>query len=130
MGARIYIVEDDRDTCDMLAQWLMYCAGVEICGTAASGEEALAQLETIDADLVLIDISLPRMSGIDFLREAKTRWPDLPCLMLSAHSAAMYGERVVSLGASGYVTKGDVDRLVEAVPRVLGGETYLPDAQR
>jgi DNA-binding NarL/FixJ family response regulator len=129
MGMRIFIVEDDKDTRDMLAQFITHCAAGEVCGTAASGEEALAKLEAMGADLVLIDISLPKMSGIDFLREAKTRWPALPCLILSAYPARMYARRVVSLGASGYVTKGEPEQLLDAIPRVLAGETYLSFAQ-
>ena len=130
VGARIYIVEDDKDTCEMLAHFVTVCAGAQVCGTAGSGEDALAQLEAANADLVLVDISLPKMSGLDFLRAAKTRWPGLPCLILSAHPAHMYGNRVVSLGASGYVVKGDAEQLLDAIPHALNGKTYPPFADR
>ena len=127
MGARIYIVEDNSDTRTMLATLIETCCeGVEVCGTAASAEQALDELDAAKVDLVLVDISLPTMSGIDFVRSALARWPQLRCLMLSAHPESMYARRVLALGARGYVAKGDVDQLLEAIPRVLDGGTYLP----
>lgn len=124
--ARICIVEDHEDTRRMLAEFVSHCAGLQVCGMAQSGEEALAQLDGANADLILIDVSLPGMSGIDLLRTTRERWPQLRCLVVSAFQEAMYGKRVLALGAQGYVTKGDPEQLFDAIPLALAGKTYPP----
>lgn len=123
MTGRIYIVEDHPLMRQMLGEFLGATPGLQVCGMAASGEEALGQLERAGADLILVDVSLPQMSGVDLVREARARWPQLRCLMLSGHDSAQYTKHALSAGAQDYVMKGDADALLDAIQRTLGSET-------
>ena len=80
-------------------------------------------------DLVLIDVSLPGISGIELVAELARLYPELPCLMLSAHSDPKHVRQALANGARSYVAKG-APVLVEVVEQVLGGEIYLSDAMR
>src|SRR5262249_59559824 len=91
-----------------------------------NAEDALAKLAETQADLVLVDISLPGMSGLDFLREVRKRWPRLQSLVLTGHDEAAYMFPSFSLGAQGYLSKGNAARLREAIDCVLQGKKYPP----
>ena len=70
------------------------------------------------------------MSGIDLVRQIRTEFPHIRCLVLSGHMTQMYVERALDVGAYGYVLKDDVDGIVEGIRRVLNGEIYLSSALR
>ena len=125
MAGKIYIVEDHAIVREMLGMTVERMMGLSVCGTAASAEEALEQFEKAGADLVLVDMSLPGMSGSELIRAVSERWPGLRCLVLSAHAEAWYVEGALQAGARGYVLKGDPSELERAIRRVLGGEMYL-----
>ena len=124
MTKRVFVLEDHASMRDTLVGFVSEIPGTEVCGAAASAEDALAKLADANADLVLVDISLPGMNGLDFVREAKQRWPRLLCLVLTGHDEAAYMWRAFSLGAQGYVAKGNADQLRMAIGCVLRGETY------
>jgi DNA-binding NarL/FixJ family response regulator len=123
---RIFIVEDHPLMREVIRDYLGAIPGLAICGEAQSGEEALELLEEAAPDLVLVDTSLARMSGIDFVTQARERWAGIRCLMLSGHGQENYVERALDAGASGYVLKGDPAELPRAIRHVLDeGERYL-----
>jgi len=126
--ARVFIVEDHEVMRERIEQFVASLPALELCGSAASAEEALERLGEADAALVLLDISLPRMSGLDFLRKAKLRWPATRFVVLSGHDEAAYSARAFRDGAQAYVSKGDTQRLREAIECVLRGEEYPPRA--
>ena len=121
---RVFVIEDHGTMRDTLVGFVAALPDTEVCGSAASAEDALAKLEEARADLVLVDISLPGMSGLDFLREARKRWPRLLSLVLTGHDEAAYMFPALSLGAHGYLTKGNASRLREAIDSVLQGKKY------
>jgi DNA-binding NarL/FixJ family response regulator len=100
-------------------------ADLDICGEADTGEAALEQIAQMQPDLVLIDVSLPGMSGLDLLDTLHERYPDLACVMLSGHGERSHVDHALMAGARGYVLKGDIDDLVVALHRVIQGEIYL-----
>ena len=80
-------------------------------------------------DLVLMDISMPGRSGLDFIQDVKRAKPGLPVLVVSAHAEKDYAIRALKLGAAGYVSKqGAAETLVTAVKRVLSGGRYVSRA--
>lgn len=115
---------------EMLTALVEDASDFELAGRAETAKEALAGLSEAKADLVVIDVSLPEMSGIELAGEIKTRWPELLCLMLSGHQEVTYAERALAAGAHGYVVKGDPYEIPEAMRHVLGGEKYLSKSLR
>jgi DNA-binding NarL/FixJ family response regulator len=99
---------------------------LEVVAEAGDGAEAVAQALAADIDLVIIDISMPRMTGLQAVRELHARRPDLRILILSMHENEQYLYESLKAGASGYVLKTVVDRdLVEACRAAMRGESFL-----
>ena len=130
MPHRIFIVEDHPMMRRMLHDYIQAEPDLEVCGTAATGAEALVALADLAADLVVVDMSMPKMSGVDLVETLLARQPDLSCLMYSGHSELSYVERARAAGARGYVLKGGPDELPQAIRRVLAGEEYLSESLR
>jgi DNA-binding NarL/FixJ family response regulator len=99
---------------------------IEIVAEGATGREALAAIRAHPLDVCLIDLSLPDLSGMDVLRQAKGNKPDLAILILSAYSEEQYGLNVLKAGASGFVSKELApEHLVAAVRTVAAGRRYV-----
>lgn len=114
--ARVFIVEDHPVVRKGYVAFIRRERDLEVCGEASSAQEALELLPKANADVAVIDVSLPGgMSGIDLLRELKRLYPDLPILVVSGNEEAVYGDLVVSLGAWGYVMKGNAEAFIQAV---------------
>lgn len=98
----------------------------EIIGTVSSGEEALKKVGVWSPDLILMDISMPGMGGIEATKQIKEKYPHVKVLMLTMFSEEDYLKKAIKAGASGYVLKKAVDtELISAVKTVLHGETYI-----
>ncbi len=123
----LLIVEDHTALARILARFLREQDDLAVSAVVQTGEAALAQLPHLTVDLVLVDVSLPGMSGIDLVAAIGEQYPDLPCLMLSGHDEPSYVRRALAAGARGYIAKGNPLALLEAVRRVLDGELYLSE---
>ncbi|MDW5377899.1 response regulator transcription factor [Halomonas sp. HP20-15] len=126
--ARIFVVEDHLIMQEMLNEFISQEADLEVCATASSGEAALENLAEASPDLVLIDLSLPGLSGLDLVTSLKARYPELPCAILSGHGERHYAEQAMAAGAQGYVLKGDPDELPLAIRLMMQGERYISKA--
>jgi len=126
---RIYIVEDHPVMRDTLVEYLGMDDDLEICGTAADAEKALAGLEEADPSVILLDLSLPGTSGLDLLAEIRERW-EVPCVILSGHKEQNHLRRAFQRGARGYLLKGHPDEIRVAIHRVLEGRVYLAEVLR
>jgi two-component system, NarL family, invasion response regulator UvrY len=94
--------------------------GFEVAGTASSAEEALEVVPGAGADLLLVDISLPGMSGLDLIATLLAEDPTVRALVVSGHEQAVYGSRAYEAGAIGYVVKADGPMaLIEAIRQAL-----------
>ena len=102
---------------------------MRVAEEAANGRELLDLARTVEHDLVLLDLSMPEMSGLDVLKNLRTLRPKLPVLVLSMHPEDQYGKRVLKAGASGYMNKESApEDLIEAVRKLLGGGRYVSPA--
>jgi DNA-binding NarL/FixJ family response regulator len=104
----------------------------EVVAEATDGEEAVALALTEDIHLAILDISMPRKTGLQAAREITHRKPEVRVLMLSMHDSEQYLFEAIKVGAAGYVLKSAVDRdLVEACRAAMRGEPFLyPGAVR
>jgi DNA-binding NarL/FixJ family response regulator len=101
---------------------------LSIVGQMNSAEEAMDEIERLEPDLAIIDISLPGMSGMELVKHLQARMPELLTLVVSRHDESLYAERAIRAGARGYIMKleaGDV--IVKAVRHVMNGGIYVSD---
>lgn len=126
---RILIVDDHPLVRESLTTLIQQHPEFVVCGEAATQDEAMAAIEVTSPDLAIVDISLSRGSGLDLVKNVKTRYPDLAIIVLSMHDESIYAERVVRAGARGYVMKKESTRkVIDAIRHVMNGEFYLgPD---
>jgi two-component system response regulator NreC len=100
--------------------------GIEVVGEALDGSEALALTEALQPDVVLMDIAMPGMDGLEATRQIKARWPGINVLVLTMHRTNEYFFEMLKAGASGYVLKGaETSDLTNAVRVVGRGEVFL-----
>jgi two-component system, NarL family, invasion response regulator UvrY len=96
---------------------------------SSEGYELLSKINSNDYDIVLLDISLPDINGLDVLREIQKRKRKLPVLVLSMYPEENYAARALKGGARGYLTKASApDELLQAVRKILSGKKYLSPA--
>jgi len=99
---------------------------LKVVGEAADGLELIALLKTIPADLVILDISMPNLRGIEAIREVRKICPQIKVLMLTMHKGEQYLCSSFASGADGYLLKEDSDtELLPAIARVRQGELYI-----
>ena len=100
-----------------------------VVGEACDGRELLNKVRTKDPDVVILDMSMPEMDGLDVLKQLKIERPRLPVLILSIHSENQYALRVLKAGASGYINKSSApDELIRAIKKVFRGGKYISPA--
>ncbi|HET6913367.1 MAG TPA: response regulator transcription factor [Rhodanobacteraceae bacterium] len=123
--SKVYIVEDNDRMRTLLRDWIDELPGLDVCGAAASAEDALPELADAQPDLAVIDMSLPGMGGIELVATLRDRQPTMRCLILSGHNERSYVERALAAGAQGYLLKGEPAEIENAISKVLSGERYL-----
>ena len=124
--ARIVLVDDHALVRSGLRMILDAEPDLRVVAEAADGHEALAVLEHTPADLAILDIAMPRMTGLQAAREIHRRHPHLRILILSMYDNEQYFFEALKAGASGYVLKSVADRdLLEACRATLRGEPFL-----
>jgi DNA-binding NarL/FixJ family response regulator len=126
----ILIVEDHAMMGRALIRVLEEQAGWKVEEIVSTAEVALEKLKQTHVDLVIIDVSLPRMSGIDLVSLLHEKYPDLPCMMLSGHTGMQYVTRSLLAGARGYVVKDDITGIVEGIQTIMAGKTYISENLR
>jgi DNA-binding NarL/FixJ family response regulator len=125
MSTNIYIVEDHELLKQTLQHFLNHLPDIHVCGTSGTAQEARVQLPTAGADIVLVNVSLPDMPGYTLVRELKTHYPHLACIMLASTEERFYVQQALAAGARGYIVKGDPDEYAEAIHQVMAGNIYL-----
>ncbi len=123
---KVVIIDDHKLVTDCIGLFLKGAKDVEVIGVAHSGKEALTMLKNNDPQVLLVDISMPEMSGIELTEAVKKKHPTLKILILSMHSDYNNISDAIDAGADGYVPK-DVssEELVEAILTVSKGKNYF-----
>ena len=123
---KVIIVDDHPVVRRGLKQIIEDEPDMEVAGEAKNAVECFSLVRKTDCTLVLLDIMLPDRSGFDVLKQLKYEHPNLPILILSAHSEDQYGLRLIKAGAAGYLMKeGAPDELVKAIRKVNAGGKYV-----
>ena len=100
--------------------------GIAVAGEAASGEEAIQLTREARPDVVLMDISMPGMGGMEATRKLLCSYPDLKIIVVSMHNDDIYPQRLLKVGAKGYLTKGaNVTEILHAIREVMANRRYL-----
>ena len=122
---RLLLVEDHPIVSSGLANLIACQPDLLVCGVAADHATALRCVEELKPDLVILDLTLPDVSGLDLLKELKARSPALRVLVLSMHDEMIYAPAALRAGASGYIMKEECGgTLVRAIRAVLNGGTF------
>jgi len=123
---RIVIAEDHTILREGLRALLSSAPDLEVIGEAENGRAAIQCAENMEPDLILMDLSMPRMTGMDAIREIKKRVPDTKILALTVHKDEEYILATLQAGADGYVLKDATHtELMTAIKTVLRGKRYL-----
>jgi two-component system response regulator NreC len=122
----IVIAEDHTILREGLCSLISSHEDLEVVGQAGDGREAIRQVEGLEPDLILMDLSMPRMSGVEAIREIKKRIPNTKILALTVHKTEEFILEVLQAGADGYIPKdASANELMMAIRSVLMGKRYL-----
>jgi DNA-binding NarL/FixJ family response regulator len=123
---RILVADDHEAVRKGVCAILGSRGDLEICGEAANGQEAVDKVLELKPDLVIMDITMPVLSGVEAIREIRRYLPSVPILVLSTHESRHVIENVRALGVQGYVAKSEASNaLLVAVECVLRNETFF-----
>ncbi|MFB3787486.1 MAG: response regulator [bacterium] len=124
--AQILVVDDHPIVRRGFLQLINQETDLEVCGEAETMNEAYTLIGRLRPNLIILDISLKDGNGLDLLKRIPADFPGLPVLVVSMHDEALYAERVIRLGARGYVMKEEAeDTVIAAIRQVLEGKIYL-----
>jgi DNA-binding NarL/FixJ family response regulator len=126
----IFLVEDHAIFAQSLQRVLREKGKLDVVAIAGSAEEALEKIPGLHIDLVLVDVSLPKRSGISLVLVLHEKYPDLPCVMLSGHLSPHYVRSSLEAGARGYLVKDRADTILTGIRHVLNGEIYVSEELR
>ena len=122
----VLLADDHGVVCQGLRALLEAENGIEVIGVAADGLEAVEKVEKLKPEILVLDLMMPGLGGIDVLRQAKRRSPDTRIVVYSMYSAGSYVAEALKNGAGGYVLKNAApDQLILALREVAAGRHYL-----
>lgn len=126
---KVLIVDDHTLFRKGLKEILLDLPSVGECKEAKDGFEAIKFVEKENFDLIILDIAMPQIDGLETLRRLKLIKPDLKILLISMYPEEQYATRALKMGANGYMTKSaDPEELTKAVDKILKGGKYIPDS--
>jgi DNA-binding NarL/FixJ family response regulator len=123
---RILLADDHAMFRELIGKCLGDSPGIEIVGEAGDGEELLKSIETMRPHLIVLDIEMPRLSGLDAARKIKQTHPGIKILLLTMHKSTDYLTHALDTGIDGYLIKENVFQdLLTAIDTIRQGRTYL-----
>ncbi|MCG6933592.1 MAG: response regulator transcription factor [Gallionella sp.] len=129
MKIRLLIADDHSIVREGLKQILNLQPGIDCAGEAGDGEQVLRLVREGEYDLLLLDMTMDGLSGVDLIRRVRNFKPALPILVLSMHNVSQLALHAIRAGANGYITKGsEPELLLAAIQKVAGGGRYIDPA--
>lgn len=126
MTVRVIIADDHVAVREGLRWMLQADAAIEVVAEATDGADLLRLIDVITCDAVLLDLSMPGMSGLDVLAALRARGRELPIVVLTMHDDAAHVDRALALGASGYILKSAPrDEMLHALSAAIAGGAYV-----
>lgn len=122
---KIVIAENSKDYTDMLSSILRKVDNIELVGTVVNGEELLALLKQTEVDIVLMDIRMPVMDGLEATFEIKKYFTDVKVLILSSYNKEAYIKKAMQVGTDGYVLKDEKDDILKGIDSLRQNKTYF-----
>jgi DNA-binding NarL/FixJ family response regulator len=123
---RTFLVDDHPAILEAIRNRIEETLDIDVCGTATSSENAFRQIEELDPDTAVIDISLEDAHGLDLVQNLQSQCPDVQIVVYSMYDEMVYAERAIQAGASGYLMKDQpTEDLIEAIRVVSEGEVFL-----
>ncbi len=122
---KLLLIEDHPILAGVLVHALEQREDLKVVMVVDSAEKALELIADLSLDLILVDISLPKMNGIELVGKLHKTHPNLPCLMISGHISGPYLRRSLAAGARGYAIKDSVKGIIEGIDQVMRGEIYI-----
>ncbi len=127
---RVLVIDDHTLIRAGITALLERMERIQVVGEAGDGDEAMRLIQELSPDIVLLDLEMPGLSGLEVLRETTARFPAVKTIVLSVHDAEEYAQRVVQAGAVGYLPKSAASTELErAIEQVVHGDHYLPAAR-
>jgi len=105
MAIRFLLADDDAGFRATLRQLLERRVEAQVLGEAGNGEEAIQLTNNLRPDVVLMDLAMPRMNGLEATRQLKARWPDLAVIVLTVHDEDVYRRTALAAGAAAFLEK-------------------------
>jgi DNA-binding NarL/FixJ family response regulator len=125
---RVFVVDDHPIVRQGLTLLINRESDLSVCGEAEDAHTAVQAVATVRPDIMVVDISLNGPDGLDLLKDIRTRYPELPVLILSMHDESVYAERALRAGAQGYIMKQEAtEKVLVALRRILSGEIYVSE---
>ncbi len=123
---RALIADDHAVVREGIRRILEQAQDITVGGEADNGQKLLALVAKADWDVLIMDLSMPGLSGLEALREVRRQRPNLPVLILSMYAEDQYAVRALAAGASGYINKSSPpDNLIKAIRTVVSGRRYI-----
>ena len=122
---RLLLVEDHPIFAEALLLVLAQRVDLKVVRVVNTAEKALQLLPKLDLDMLLVDVSLPKMNGIDLVAQLSALYPHMPCLLISGHMSSPYVKRGLEAGARGYALKDNAVVIIEGIYQILRGEIYI-----
>ena len=124
----VFLIDDHPIVRQGLTLLLNQEPDLVVCGEAEEMHAALAAVEKVSPDILILDISLTGPDGLELLKNVRIKMPRLPVLILSMHDESVYAERALRAGANGYIMKQEAtEKVLVAVRRILSGEIYVSE---
>ncbi len=125
-SCRVVLADDFIPFRNELKKFLVEEVGLDVIGEASDGLELLHLLDKLTPHLVILDLSMPRLTGMEAMRQIHAAYPEVKVLILTMHKDDQLCRQAISAGAKGFLPKDDLKELIPAIETVSGGGVYLP----